>query len=287
VAQAKVSRTRRGLDIVPTFDRLRTWVDVEVPGADSKKVAAVRCALSAGIKVGLRLARAREYALAHNAMLEWVWALPAEHGEAPPFPAEAALVASHPPHGPVRLLDVFAGVVGVLREAGFTFRECVDLVDDGWGGPSAERIRRARRHAKRAGADPWAFLHEALSNVKGDCVACRSAEMAVASGGVAEEDTWASDDVADDERAHAGGGGRAGASRSGGDGPLVGTHREASGESAGSQVADPTQRRGSALVRDDGQTVATECKTTASRRPERARSQTRRRGPAKAGALKR
>jgi hypothetical protein len=191
VTQAKVSRITRGLDVATTLTRLIAQVDSELRRGDARRKWALRAVLSAGVKVGLRQARARDYALAHNAMLEWVSALPREHGDAPPFPAEEAMIASHPVRAPLRLLDVSAGSVGILLDAGFTPRECAELVDDGWGGPTVERIRRVRHHAKRAGTHPWEFLETALENVKNDCVGCRTSPIAVASAVVAQEDACA------------------------------------------------------------------------------------------------
>ena len=287
MTQAKVSRITRGLDVATTLTRLSAQVDAELHRGDARRLWALRAVLSAGVKVGLRQARARDYALAHNAVLEWVSALPREHGEAPPFPAEAAFLASHPVHAPLRLRDVFAGSVGVLLDAGLSARECAQLVDDGWGGPTIERIRRVRRQGKRAGPDSWSFLERALRNVKGDCGTCRSAHMDVASAAVAHEDAGRGDDRDDDRQTDADRGSCERASDACGDNSLVDSHGQAPRASAWPVAAGTPKLHRGALVAAEGEAVVSKCDVAPSRRSERTRSKAGRRGPSKVGAVKR
>jgi hypothetical protein len=173
VAQPKVSRSTRGLDARSSVASVERWIDANLSKASATQREGLRFVAMALVKVLRHEAMAADCARAHNEMLDWVSSLPEAGGGPRPLPHDAAEIAQFPPEEHMKLHDVFSVLVGVLHRSGFTYRECGELLDDGWGGAPEARTRRAMQRAGWARKRGKVFIERTLVElVKGECRAC-------------------------------------------------------------------------------------------------------------------
>jgi hypothetical protein len=288
VTRVKVSSSIRGLDVKASMMRIADWTKTRLDGASVERMLALRFVCSALMKVARREAYAVDYARAHNAMLDWVCSLPKEGGGPRPFPQDAANIAQVPPRAAIKLHDVFAGLVEVLHTGGFTYQECGELLDDGWGGRPEQRTRRARQQASVARRTGRGFLHKTLEEcVKGECRVCAGARIALAGEELCVEGSW-SREVSDGSRrdaASGGGGARDAHERS--NRSVVDPHGQTASVQARQAPADPSQRARGAALSEGSQRAANPAGPSASHRSKRSRSETGRGRVASTRTLKR
>ena len=169
----KVSRLKRGLDMQSSIARVNGWLEAQASSASFERLQALRVVSVALAKVARHELMIADYARAHNAVLDWVTSLPSAGGGLKPPPAEEIQIAQHPPEPLMDLHCVFSALVDVLHRGGFTYRECAELLDDGWGGDCEARTRRAMQRGAAARSGGARFFETASSElVKGECRHC-------------------------------------------------------------------------------------------------------------------
>jgi hypothetical protein len=301
VTRRKGSSEAKGLAIEATVLKLAAWVTANRDLADAARRRAVKVALVSVRRlwtVDVARGLARQFVGGIAIQGSDVHVTPVGPPGREPRPVILDRVEPWHRYGwidrapetrPLSKIDIdrhglFGALVALFRLSDFTFREIVlQLLDDGGGGSTEQRIDRAKKRAKAVSDDALAALRAALEGrakgKEGPPVGAafpREGEHAVVKSSVADEVTDGS------ERSLAGRGGSARDARTRCDRPVVDPHRQAARVAAGATAARSPERPRRVAIGDGGQTSTPKAEPSPPHRAQRTRSQARGRGPAKA-----